>query len=99
MWAALLGLMLVCSTMIFSPATADLGFGSAQAGGVAGAIQADVDVTRAGDLQRGDAFHRRQRSDDLLSDLARRLLQRLRQRKAHRQRQLAELAIAWATRR
>ena len=56
MCAALLGLMLVCSTMIFSPPSAvSSQFAAEQSAAVGAAVEPDVDEPVAGDLHGGDA--------------------------------------------
>ena len=91
MCAALLGLMLVCSTMIL-PAVAAAGVRRAgqQRRAVDAAIEADVDVAVAGDLERRDTGDRPDIGNQLGGDFLRRLLERFRQLKCDRQRQFAE---------
>ena len=74
MCAALLGLMLVCSTMIFSLERRRLRALAAHQGrGIGAAVQADIDVPVAGHFHGGDAGDR----SDLLRQFGRDLLGRL----------------------
>ena len=75
MCAALFGLMLVCSTMIFSSEAAALrGLAAQQGRRIGAAVEPDVDVAVAGHFQGGDAGDgadlRRQFRRDLLGRLA-----------------------------
>ena len=94
MCAALLGLMLVCSTMIFSP-DRGLGRGLAATAGraVRAAIEADVDVPVAGHFHGRHAGNRADLVHQFGSDFARRLAQLLGQLEGRRNGHLAEIAL------
>ena len=94
MCAALLGLMLVCSTDRFprgkrSSAT----FPIQQGCGIGRTIESEIDITAARDFQSGNTRHGPNILNQFRSQLARCLLQKLGQLKRHRQRQFPKLAL------
>ena len=94
MCAALFGLMLVCSTMIFSvDCSTATRLRSEEAGAVRGAVEADIDVAVAGHFQRRDALDQTDLGNQLLRDFLRRLAQLLRQLKRDRNGQFAEVRL------
>ena len=94
MCAALLGLILVCSTMIFSPESgAARALAAQQARAVSAAVEPHVEVAVAGDFDGGDAFDRADLRRQFRRDLLRRLPQLLGELERRRHRQLAELAL------
>ena len=92
MCAALLGLMLVCSTMILSglPARRSSSAPCQQFRAVVAAVQPDVQISVSRDLDGRDAFDRARVRQQLLRDGARRLLQLPRELKRRRHGDLAE---------
>ena len=95
MCAALLGLMLVCSTMIFSPAPAGSSqFAAQQSGAVGAAVEADVDVAVAGDFHGGDAGDRADLLHQFGGDLFGRLAQLFGELEGGGDGHLAEIALA-----
>ena len=94
MCAALLGLMLVCSTMIFSPGRRRLRVLAAQQGRrIRAAVEPDVDVAVARHFQGGDAGDRADLLRQFRGDLLRRLAQLFRQLECRGHRHLAEIAL------
>ena len=87
MWAALLGLMLVCSTRIFLPlrGTGLRRFAIEQQSRCFFPVDPSVDVTCARDFKFFKARHLAEPGNHLLCDLAWRLAQLLGQLKAQRQ--------------
>ena len=91
MCAALLGLMLVCSTMILPGDRLAVFVGRVQhAVAVSAAVQPHVDVAVAGHFERGHAFDGSQVRPPTPRDRARRLLQLAGQMERDRNRQFAE---------
>ena len=92
--AALLGLMLVCSTSECRCSRRRLELAArGNRRTRRAAIQPRIDVARTGDLEAGEAVNRAQRRHHLLGNLARSLAQLARQLKGQRQRILAELHL------
>ncbi len=77
--AALLGLMLECSTRILpgGSSTLRLLIGSQSSGCDGGAVDAGVDVSRAGKLELFKTFDRTNAGDDFFGNFARRLAELL----------------------
>ena len=94
MCAALLGLMLVCSTMIFSPARRGLfGFAAQQRRAQRAAIEPDVDVPVAGHFHGRHAFDGPDLGHQFRGDLPGRLAQLFGQLKRSRHGHFAEIAL------
>ena len=94
MWAALLGLMFVCSTMIFSPAAACGWRGSGQQGGpVGGAVEPNVQVAVAGHFEGGHALDAGESGGQFLCDLSGGLAKLLGELERDRQGKLPERAL------
>ena len=93
MWAALLGLMLVCSTRIFPAGICDerLLVGG-EGGGHPRAIDPDIQIAGRRDLHLGDAFDRSDLGANGFGDLQRSGAQRLGEGK-NRDSEIAELDL------
>ena len=95
MCAALLGLMLVCSTMILSSERVRRrGLGAHQSGAIGGAVEADVDVPVAGHFQGSDAGDRADLGRQFGRDLFGRLAQLFGELESGGDGHLAEIALA-----
>ena len=74
MCAALLGLILVCSTIIFPPGAFSCSPDPHQTGAVSRAVEPDVDVAVTGDFESGNAVNGPSPASSI-RNLSRRLLQ------------------------
>ena len=93
MWAALLGLMLECSTKILPEGeSSSLAVGRSPIhSSDLRPIHSRIDVSRAGQFKLLEAFNRTDAGDNFLGDLARRFAKFFRQFESQRERVLTEL--------
>ena len=96
MWAALFGLMFVCSTMILPSAAAQRWCLRRQkeTGAIGAAIEADIDVAVSCDLQSSNTLDWTDFFGEFLCDFSWRLAERFGELKRDGQRQLAKRCLA-----